>query len=890
MFFHSVQERRITLSAALVLALLATITGVASWWLTRSQTEAWVARTLELTLASHVALVEREVRDHQAVVAALAQDPAVRRALVRLLRAPDNGEAQAALRRAVAAVRGSEAYGLHFTDPAGRPLARFGLPAADSAVTLPVRGTLPTWVEWSEGPRLVSRVHLADARVPGTTLGTLTASRPAPILAGLTLGYRGLGQTGEFALCAARGPDRMDCLPLRLMPRPLPALPLHADGQPLPMARALAGEAGFVLTRDYRRKEVAAAFAPVGTTGLGAVLKADTAELFAPLHGRLLYWLPLVLGLVLLGALLLRWQVLPLVRQVLVSERRARAMGVSLAESEARSRAVLNSVDQGILVVNSRGEVETYNFAAQRMFGHAPEAVLGRSVSQLIPHVCGEKGACFERLVESGDATLTGTGREMTGLRRDGTPFPLEIRVSRLTCPRQTLYVAAVRDISERKAQEARMLHLAHHDPLTGLANRALLQDRLQQAILRAARAGDHVGVLFMDLDHFKTINDSLGHQVGDRLLKTVANRIAGCLREGDTVARQGGDEFIVVLPAVTRFEDVGMVASKILAAVSAPYHIDGQELHTGASIGVAVYPEDGQDVDTLLRHADTAMYYAKGTGRSNYQFFAPEMNRAARERLQLETSLRHALDRREFSLEFQPIVGLGDNRARGAEALLRWRPERGPVAPDRFIPVAEETGLIVPIGEWVLREACAQFRSWQARECPLSRVVVNLSARQFAQRNLVSVVRRALDEAELAPEHLGLEITESLLMANPVEAIRVLTLLSDMGIQISVDDFGTGYSSLSYLKRFPIHKIKIDRSFVRDLATDPEDAAIVTAIIAMAHSLDCSVVAEGVETEEQLAFLRERGCDEYQGYYFSRPLPGAQLVERLQAASGTGA
>ena len=278
------------------------------------------------------------------------------------------------------------------------------------------------------------------------------------------------------------------------------------------------------------------------------------------------------------------------------------------------------------------------------------------------------------------------------------------------------------------------------------------------------------------------------------------------------------------------------------------------------------------------MRHADVAMYHAKQRGRANYQFFAPDMNRAANERMQLEGSLRNALEREEFSLHFQPIVSLGSNAAHGAEVLLRWNPETGPIGPDRFIPVAEETGLIVPIGEWVLRNACRQFKAWQMEGCQLGRVVVNLSVRQFAQKNLVAMVGRILQETGLEPQHLGLEITESLLMENPVDAIRALSALSDMGVEISIDDFGTGYSSLSYLKRFPIDKIKIDRSFVRDIASDPEDAAIVTAIIAMAHSLQCAVVAEGVETTAQLAFLRERGCDEYQGYLFSRPVPADEL------------
>ncbi len=883
MSFHSAQERKITLSAALVLAVMVLATGLAAWWATRSQTEAGVGASLRLALAGEVALVDREIRDHVEWVAFLAARPPVKAALKGLLRDPASPAARATLARAVGELPEAQSYSLTFRDNTGRPLLALGPPLPEPGLRLPVKAAVPTWLEWAGEARLSSHVAVQDGGMP---LGGLDATRKTAVITDLTVGNAWFGKTGELALCGPRGPDAMDCLPVRLLPRPLPNLPRRVQGEPLPMDRALAGQAGHTFATDYRRREVVAAFAPVGQTGLGMVLKADTAELFAPLGGQLLRWLPLVLALGVLGALLLRWQVLPLIRQVLASERRARAMGASFADSEARSRAILDSVDQGILTVDGEGLVQSYNLAAQRMFGRPPEAVLGRSVNQLIPNACGEGIGCFERLADRGDITRAGSGREMMGRRADGSAFPLEIRVSRVELKHQRLFIAAVRDISERLAQEAHMRHLAHHDALTGLANRTLLQDRLQQAIVRATRENDHVGVLFMDLDHFKTINDSLGHQLGDRLLKMVANRITGCLREGDTVARQGGDEFIVVLSGLTRFEDIGLVASKILAAVSAPYSIDGYELHTGASIGVAVFPEDGQDVDTLLRHADTAMYYAKSTGRSSYQFFAPEMNRAANERLQLETSLRHALARDEFWLEFQPIVSLSKGMAQGAEALLRWQSERGPVGPDRFIPVAEETGLIVPIGEWVLKEACRQFKRWQAVGAGLSRVVVNLSARQFAHRNLVSSVRRALDEAELAPEHLGLEITESLLMANPLEAIRVLTVLSDMGIEISVDDFGTGYSSLSYLKRFPLHKIKIDRSFVRDIVSDPEDAAIVTAVIAMAHSLDCTVVAEGVENEDQLAFLRERGCDEYQGYYFSRPLATPALLQRLGIAS----
>jgi len=881
--FRNKQEQKITVNAGLLIAALTLVTGLATFWLVREPAERMAASGLQLTLRSHTGVLEQELRAHAANTESLTSRPAVQGQLRRLAAAPSDPAALRGLREATRDFPTAQSTAFAFLDSAGRTLLTVGDLGAAADISLATKARHDTRLEWRQGPAVLTRVDIADGEYH---LGTLVAVYRSPRLLTLLSDYRGLGASGELAICASPAPDRMDCLPVRLRNRPLPNLPRVVDGQPLPMSRALDGDAGFAIARDYRRREVGAAYAPVGDTGLGMVLKIDTAELYAPLDGRMLTLLALLLGVTVLGVLLVRWRLMPLVRQALASEGWAREVSASLADSEARIRAVLDSVDQGIMTVNARGVLETYNFAAERMFGYRPDEALGMSIDLLIPNACGEsRDGCFEHLLQSGERTLFGVNREMTGRRRNGVAFPIEIHISKLVLKEQILFIAAVRDISERKAAEQRMLHLASHDALTGLANRTLLQDRVRQAIYRAARTDEHVGVLFLDLDHFKTINDSLGHHVGDRLLQTVAQRVKGCLREDDTVARQGGDEFIVVLPSVARFEDVGMVAGKILAAVSAPYSIEGTELHTSASIGVSVFPEDGADVEALMRNADIAMYYAKSAGRSNYQFFAPEMNRAASERLQLETSLRNALERDEFRLHFQPIVAVESGAPHGVEALLRWHPERGPIGPDRFIPVAEDTGLIVPIGGWVLKNACRQFKSWQREGCRLSRMVVNLSARQFTQKNLVAAIGRILQEAELEPEHLGLEITESLLMGNPLEAIRVLTALSDMGIQISLDDFGTGYSSLSYLKRFPIDKIKVDRSFVRDIVSDPEDAAIVTAIIAMAHSLSCTVVAEGVETEEQLRFLRERGCDEYQGYYFSRPLPADELRSRLGAA-----
>jgi len=389
---------------------------------------------------------------------------------------------------------------------------------------------------------------------------------------------------------------------------------------------------------------------------------------------------------------------------------------------------------------------------------------------------------------------------------------------------------------------------------------------------------------MFLDLDRFKIINDTLGHPMGDRLLKGVAQRLRSCLREGDTVARLGGDEFMVVLPAIAHAEDAARVGQRILDALSVPFNFEGHELHIGVSIGIALYPNDGKSAEALLKNADIAMYRAKEQGRNNYQFYTPALNDMAFERLTLENSLRRALERREFVVHYQPQVSLNTGQIVGMEALVRWRhPELGLVAPMKFIPVAEETGLIVPIGEWVLQMACAQNKAWQEAGFPPLRVTVNLSARFFRRKDLMETVARILKETGLDPDYLELELTEGTTMENAEATIRTLHELKEMGVHLSIDDFGTGYSSLSYLKRFPLATLKIDRLFVQDITTSSDGAVITLAIIAMAHSLGLKVIAEGVETEEQLAFLRAHRCDEMQGYLFSRPIPAEAFTQLLR-------
>jgi diguanylate cyclase (GGDEF)-like protein/PAS domain S-box-containing protein len=548
-----------------------------------------------------------------------------------------------------------------------------------------------------------------------------------------------------------------------------------------------------------------------------------------------------------------------------------------------RFHGLCEASSDGILIVDQHSLILYSNPAVERIFGRARNEMFGRNLEMLQPeHLRAAHTRGMSLYMQTGVRKLNWDSVETSGLRADGCEFPIEITFAELQTPGSRNFVAFVRDITRRREAEQRIKYLALHDSLTGLLNRNSIEEKTAEAIGAAERDGSLVAVLYIDLDRFKPINDWLGHAAGDELLMQVAERILAALPSVAFVGRQGGDEFIVVLPA-QRIEEAAEAASALLEGLKADFDIGEQTVQVGASVGISVYPHDGTFPQELLAYADEAMYFAKAAGRNRFKLYSAEMSEKAAHRLHIEHELRSAIERRELSIVYQPLFALANNRVVGAEALLRWNhPELGLVEPVDFIPVAESSGLIIPLGEWVLIEACAQLARWRKAGMTELTVAVNVSARQLLQPNLLTLISAALASASLPGSALILEITESSLIEHPDEVAGVLRALAELGVASSIDDFGTGFSSLSYLKRFPLAQIKIDRSFIQDITTDRNDAAIVNAVIAMGRSLGLTVIAEGVETEAQALYLRGQGCHHVQGYWFSRPLTVGEFTKQL--------
>lgn len=565
------------------------------------------------------------------------------------------------------------------------------------------------------------------------------------------------------------------------------------------------------------------------------------------------------------------------------------AMELMRQHSEAELRlaaSVFQSSAEGIMITDGDHRIISANAACEPITGYAPGELIGETPRILRSGRHGEEFYGDLNAALARDGQWTG---EVWNRRKDGHVYPQWMTVTAVSDAngRVVNYISSFFDISARKEAEARIHFLAHHDALTGLPNRVLLQDRIHQAISSARRKNVRVAVLFLDLDRFKLINDSLGHDFGDAMLEQVAARLSRSLREGETVARLGGDEFVIVLPSLTHSEDASVVANRLITDIGRPLDLKGQSFHVTTSVGISVFPDDGDTVETLLRNADTAMYHAKELGRNNFQFYTEALNAIVTERVLLENDMRRGLEQHEFVVHYQPQIDARSGQVIGAEALVRWHhPAKGMISPARFIPVAEDTGMIVPLGEYVLHEACRQAAQW-ARTLPVPlRMGVNLSARQFAMSNLFEAVQRTLEDTGLVPDRLELELTESMLMERPEDAAALLQRLSALGVRIAIDDFGTGYSSLSYLRRFAIDRLKVDQSFIQDLSSDPNDAAIVRAVISLAHTLNLEVIAEGVETLDHLHRLREWGCFDVQGFLFSKPLPASEFEAFVATAA----
>ena len=556
-------------------------------------------------------------------------------------------------------------------------------------------------------------------------------------------------------------------------------------------------------------------------------------------------------------------------------------------KEKVRAEIALNSISDAVICTDINGNIDYLNHAAEKMTGWSRSEANGQAIEKVFNII---SATTREPACNPVDAVLlsnkpSSIAADTMLIRRDG----VEISIEDSTSPihnwdgELTGVVIVFHDISLSKAMATKMAHLAQHDFLTNLPNRVLLNDRIAQAITLANRHHTQFALLFLDLDNFKHINDSLGHATGDKLLQSVTQRLKDCVRESDTVSRQGGDEFVILLAENKNSNDAAVSAQKILDELKAAHHVGKHQLHISTSIGISVYPADGLDAETLLKNSDTAMYFAKDKGRNNYQFFIAEMNTRAVERLIIQSNLGQAIEKQQLVLHYQPKVNIHTKEITGVEALLRWQhDEWGEVFPDIFVPVAEDSGLIIPIGRWVLRHACMQAKSWQNKGLAPITMAVNISAQEFLQKDFVESVRAALIETRLQPQFLELEITESVLMKDTEAARKTLHQLKQLGVILAVDDFGTGYSSLSYLQRLPIDVLKIDQSFVQNIESAEDDGIIVSAIISMANSLNLRVIAEGIENANQLAFLKAHHCQEGQGYFFGHPLKAEQFSAHL--------
>ncbi|MBX3616653.1 putative bifunctional diguanylate cyclase/phosphodiesterase [Nitrosomonas sp.] len=872
-FFINQDDKKTFVISGLTLTTLIFLAGLSVYTVMQRQIEAMTAAGLEATLENTVKLIENEITHSVANTRAISTRIFLIQSLEKVYSNDSRSEGIAGLQESAKKILTTHFSGISIYDTEDNLLLTAG--TISKHATLPVElnthSEVHTLLFWNQGFVLQNSLRIFNKN--NQLVGRITTEEQ---LSGLTRIFTDtplVGKTGDFLLCApaANSDLEMDCFLRAFDGNQFKRVSRVINNKPLPIHFALNGETGTKLLKDYRQVDVVAAHAPVAY-GLGAALKIDKNELnnyFTHQVKIIITYLTLIL---LFGIAVIHWMTMPFIQRSI--KQKESYLNERLKENICLEK-IRNYLAQDQCIEETCKNILSFLLS---VFETQEMVVAKISLENKQITTPGYR----ENLPNTIEAAIIANGQQCGSLQ---LAFMHEVPHGLVY--QKNLIGTIVHDLGrwyERKEAEKRIIEMATHDALTGLPNRNLLQDRVEQVLVHDTRRQRQMAVLFIDLDRFKTINDSLGHDIGDLLLKAVANRLKFCVRTEDTVARQGGDEFIVVLNSIAESLDAAKVAQKILDSLIQPFYIHGNELHIGGSIGIAVFPNDGSTAETLLRNSDVAMYHAKENGRNNYQFFTDELNKSAYERHTLSLDLRYAMERNELILHYQPVMDMPNHHLYGLEALLRWRhPVHQLISPDKFINLAEETGLIIPIGEWVLKTVCVQIKAWQNQGYYVPRIAINLSARQFRDKDLITNIAQILRETGVDAKYISLEITESMLIDNIEKVVETLSSLHAMGLHISIDDFGTGYSSLSYLKKFPIHTLKIDRSFVRDIVTDKNDRTIVAAIIAMAHSLELDVIAEGIEIEEQLAFLTEQKCNHYQGYYFSKPVPALEIENMLK-------
>lgn len=882
-------SHHIGIVGGLILVALTLTSGIAVYIVMQRQAEAILVRSLEASLQSDRRLFESEIGAGITNALTVSTRPFVIHNLQLLKAEPGNADGRHALQQIADSFLPTGFSGVSFRDSRDNEIVRAGRLTENPALSVPLNTQVEARLLW-DGQMLLQVVRdVVDEG--GTRIGVARTESTLSHLTRAIADAVAFGKTAELAVCAPLEED-MQCFPLALSQQALPRTARAAEGRPLPMSHALDGKTGTVFTQDYRRKNVVAAYTPMGALGPGMMLKIDQAELFGPAKQQLQVVVPLLGGLVLAGMLLLFWLVTPLIRKLVISERETAEVNDRLRDVEERWRFALDSTGAGVWDVHVPTNQILLSNRCKAMMGFAEDEIDTRvdGWMQLI-HPDDLPGIdTVHQQLASGEHDIFNIEHRMRC--RDGNWKWIHARgmvAARDAAHRPVRVIGTYLDISERKQAEETIQRQANFDPLTQLPNRRLFLDRLAQEINKSRRADLSLALLLIDLDEFKEVNDTLGHDVGDILLQEAAQRVRGCIRDADTVARLGGDEFTVILTDLSDHSHVEDIAQKIIGKLAEPFQLGREVAYISASIGITLYPNDASDIDSLMKNADQAMYAAKKQGRNRFYYFTASLQETAQARLKLGKDLREAIADRQFTTHFQPIIDLASGRIHKAEALLRWQhPVRGQVDPIEFISLAEETGLIHEIGDWVFKESALWAQQWSTQFGKDFRVSVNMSPVQFRLESGVSAEAwlSHFHELGFSGKTLIVEITEGLLMNAHTDVIDKLFMLRDAGIQIAIDDFGTGYSTLSYLKKFPIDYLKIDRSFVCDLETDPNDMALSKAIIVMAHELGLQVVAEGVETEGQHRLLSAAGCDYAQGNLYAKPLPPAQFEAMLRSGS----